>query len=199
MDIPITVRIVFVLIISVIVLSEPLTIQKMMGVLLIFLGMGYLNKKQNLLESFKFIFKDRVAVLVLISALIFSFANVNDKNSLNYFDSFTYPFLIYGGISLFTSTYLISNRKKLREFGNLIKDKWALTLAGSFCVSGAYIFFLFMALQTDVSIIVPLLNISIFISLFLGKYVLKEKIESRWVAAALMVIGAALLMMPQYL
>ncbi len=188
---------VFTLMVSVIFLGEALTIQKVVGVLLVFLGMGYLNKKENLWKSLKALYNNDVARLVVLSCLFLALANVNDKFSLQFFNQFSYPSIIFGGAALLFIPYLLIGKKNVGEFKSLMTNRWGFAVLASFCLSVSYVLFISMITQADVSIIVPLSNLSVFIAILLGKHVLKERVENRWFAAALMVVGASLLMMPQ--
>lgn len=187
-----TFRNVFVLALSALLLGEALTVQKLSGVLLVFLGAGFLNKKTSLVESLKALFKKRVVILTFLSTLFFSLANVVDKFSLTFFNEWFYAFIIYAGYAAFMAPPMIASEglKGLKEMFK--KDWWSVVLAG-FCVSGSYALFLASALLVDVSIIVPLTTLSVFISVLLGWKFLGERVEKRWVAATIMVLGAVLL------
>ena len=190
---------VFTLILAVIILQESVTLQKLSGIALIFFGMGFLNKSGNIISSLKALSRNRVARFVVMATFFLSVANVVDKFSLRYFDYLSYPTLVFGMTALFLSIYLFFFKtEKVKEIRPLLRERWKYALGSCIFISANYLFFLSIISLVDVSIVNPLVNMSIFVTIILGRVFLNEKVQGRFMAAALMVIGASLLVMPQF-
>lgn len=185
---------VFVLFLAHFFLSETIGIQKLIGVMLVFLGATHLKASHDFISSLKALFKVRSVSLALMATFLFSIGRIMDKLVLSNFDTLTYAFVQWFLPALVVATYVLG-RHETKEFVKFFKKRFALIFVNSLSASLAYITLLMALGQVEVSVITPLANLSTFFVVVLAHRVLGEKLNGRPLAAAVMVIGAALVAM----
>ncbi len=183
------IKIPILLILSYIFLSETLTINKVLGTILIFFGAVLVTlKKDKLLDGFS----DRGVQLTLLSALLLAVVNIVDKVAMSYWSPQVFGFLLYLFPGLIIGV-LIPKRKN--ELSRLLK----LRLLPVISVSILGLIFYYFRLQAysigEVSNVYPILNSAALISTFGGIIMLKERkdILKKVISAIIMFIGILLI------
>ena len=176
------IRIIILLILSMLFLSEKLTLNKGIGTLLIFIGLFVLRFKGG-----KFDIKNKGIQLTVLTACLVALAAIFDKIALNYTVPEFQGFLIYliPTVILF---FFLKGRKK--KFKSLFKNQWKVVLFGSFLGAA----FTYLSLKAyalaDVSTIFPIIKTSALITVLLGIIFLKEKqILRKIIATTIVLIG----------
>ena len=176
------IRIIILLILSMLFLSEKLTLNKGIGTLLIFIGLFVLRFKGG-----KFDIKNKGIQLTVLTACLVALAAIFNKIALHYTVPEFQGFLIYliPTVILF---FFLKGRKK--KFKSLFKNQWKVVLFGSFLGAA----FTYLSLKAyalaDVSTIFPIIKTSALITVLLGIIFLKEKqILRKIIATTIVLIG----------
>lgn len=177
---------------AILLLKETLTFPKIMAIFLIFLGLSNLKKQKNILLSLKALFSDQACQFYFLFILFLSFARLIDKKSMVFFPITTYAFLEFL-IPALVALIFIFLKRELKELKNFLGRKLAITVFTSAVVGLKYGLFLFLISKFELSRVGPLNSLSTLMALFLSSLILKEKVEKRWLGAALMVAGAIIL------
>lgn len=163
-------RLFWVLIIGIIFLHELITLNKVIGTLLIFAGLIIITyEKKNNFGSFK----DKGVQITLLYSFLFALVTIVDKYALNYFNAETYGFLVYliPGVIL-----LAMNRKsKHDEILNLLKTFWfAIIIVAS--ASFGYYYFKLKALElADATLVFPIIRGASILTVLGGIVLFKER------------------------
>ncbi len=176
------IRIIILLILSMLFLSEKLTLNKGIGTLLIFIGLFVLRFKGG-----KFDIKNKGIQLTVLTACLVALAAIFNKIALHYTVPEFQGFLIYLIPTVILFFFLKGKKKKFRS---LFKNQWKIVLFGS--VLGAA--FTYLSLKAyalaDVSTIFPIIKTSALITVLLGIIFLKEKqILRKIIATTIVLIG----------
>lgn len=183
------VRVIFLLILSVIFLAESLSIEKVLGTILVFIGIFTLTyQKGNFLNKIR----EKGIMLVFLSAFLYSIASILDKAALKYFSAGTYGFLVYFVPAIMFIPF-ITNKKA--EIGNLFKNSIFLVLVSAFVSFLAYFFRLKAFSLADVSLVFPITRLSVLIGVISGIIFLKERenILRKIIASIIVIIGVVLI------
>lgn len=181
-----------ILIFSIILLQESVTIPKILGIALIVYGLSFLKEQKSLISSLKAVFKDQNCQVYFLSMLLFSLARIIDKKGTAYFQATTYSFLEFF-ISVTLLLIFLSLKGKLPQIVNFSKRKMGWAAGAGISIAIKYVAFLKAISQIELSVVSPISSLSTLVALALAAIFLKEKVEKRWWAAILMIAGAALL------
>jgi len=184
---PITkIKLFFVLLLSVILLGESLTAEKVIGTALIFAGITLLTYKGNGFARLG----EKGIQLIFLAALLTAIAQIIDKYAINYFTSGTYGFLVY----LFAALALIPFvAGKMREIKTMFFRQAVPIIAVTAFGAGAYYLILQAFKVAEASVIVPIIELSTLIIVFGGIVFLKEEKTVEKIAAAIIAILGAVL------
>lgn len=179
------------------VLALVLTFSKILGVLLIFFGLSYLQKGSSIQESLKNVFNDRPAQLMIGASLLLAIGRIIDGFIIvKQFEPVVYAFYIYLLITIILLILLLFSGKKVREPIDIFQENRKLSMIAGFTNAGTYLSLMIAFTVIDVSIAEPMGTLNIFIAMFLAQIVFKEKIKQRLIAASLIILGVFLLFLP---
>jgi len=183
------IKLVFILILSVLLLSESLLIEKIIGTILIFIGVFMLTyEKQRWFAGFA----NKGVKFIFISAFVYSLVAIVDKAALNYFTAGTYGFMVFLFPAMILTPFL---RKKKSEVKQLFKQSW-LVMIGAVVLSIFAFYFRLKAFSlAESSMVFPITRLGILISVLSGIIFLKERkyVGRKIVAAIIAIIGASLI------
>lgn len=180
---------VFVLLFSVIFLKEVLTTEKIIGTLLIIVGILVLNYKKG---KYFINLKDKGVLLTLLSSFLMSIVLIVDKFATNYFKPGMYSFLVYFIPALVLMPFALRKKKEIKS---ILKNTLAATIS-TILLGSAYYYLMLRAFKlTDASIVVPIIESSILIAVFSGIKYLKETkdILQKIISSIIVILGAIIL------
>jgi drug/metabolite transporter (DMT)-like permease len=183
----------FVLFFSAIFLRESLSVGKIVGTVLIFIGVMIISyKRRSGLKDLK----RKGVLLVLASSLTISVALLIDKYATNFFNLGMYSFLVYS-IPVVLLIPFVANKKA--EIKSVIRNRFPATLA-TVLLGTTYYYLMLRAFRlAEASIVVPIVQSSTIIAVLGGIIFLKERTDiPKKVLAALIVIAGALLVSGTY-
>lgn len=163
-------RLLWVLLIGIIFLHELITLNKIIGTVLIFIGLIIITYQEK--TSFGS-FKDKGVQITLLYSFLFALVTIVDKYALSYFNAETYGFLVYlfPGIIL-----LIMNRKsKHDEILNLLKKFWFAILIVAITSFGYYYFKLKALELADATLVFPIIRGATIFTVLGGIVLFNEK------------------------
>ncbi|MBR9692125.1 EamA family transporter [Candidatus Woesearchaeota archaeon] len=182
-------KLVFILFLSVLILSESLFLEKVIGIFVMFTGLLILAyKKKGFLKNVK----DKGTLLILGSAFLLALVSIVDKYALRFFTPGTYGFLVYFIPGLILVPFLINKKQEAKK---LVRESWKLALIAVLFSVVAYYFRLKAFDLAEVSLVFPITRLSVLIAVFGGIIFLKER-EYVWrklIASVIVIIGAILL------
>lgn len=182
-------RVIFVLLFSVIFLKESLSFEKIFGTLLIFLGiilLAYKNKSSSESTSKKGF------LLALYSTFIVSIVLLVDKYAMRFFSPGMYSFMVYSVPLLFLIPFMFRKKSELKS---VLNNSFKATIISVILSSVTYYLILHAFRLEEASVVIPIMQLSILISVFGGILILKEKkdIPRKLFAAILVIFGAILI------
>ncbi len=180
------IQIIFLLIFSYLFLKEPLTFEKILGSLFVFFGAFLLSyrKGQKLGKLTEIGYQ-----LTILSSFLVALVSIVDKVALRYWSSTFYSFSVYFFPALILGGFIVKRTNKLKE---LIKSRWKALII----VVILQVIYYYSRLEAfklaQVSIVFPILKLSILVGVFGGIIFLKEKerILQKIISALFMIIGA---------
>lgn len=186
-------NVLFLLILTAILLGEPITAFKIVGILLLILGASLLNRQKNLLQSLGALFKDRACLLMIVCSILMAVGRTIDGFVVQDIPPMLYAFCLYTGISLFLLIYLLL-AKKTGEMLSLLRSRPKVAVAAGAVNAYAYVLLLFAFTKIDVSVAEPISMLGMIVTVILARLIFKEKIGRRLVAVIVMIAGAWLLL-----
>lgn len=183
----------FLLVLSIIFLDEQFYWFKLGGIFLLFYGTTYLNKQNNLWESFKAVYKNRGCQLMIISSLLMAVGRVVDRTMIETTPPAIYSFALYFLMGVYLFLYLLL-RKRVKETWHVFRERSKPFLLGGITNAYSYLFLLIAFLEIEVTVAEPISMLSVIVSILLSSLVFKEQIKQRLVGGVFMVLGAILLL-----
>ncbi len=181
------VKILFAFLLAVIFLHESLTVAKALGIAAIFLGLVVLTyKKATGINELK----SKGALLTIASAFLISCALLVDKFATAYFSTGTYAFLVYALPAVMFAPFALRRQTELKS---IVNNKFSATLAAAVFAAASYYLILNAFKLAEASVVIPIAELSTLVTVAGGVLVLREKMEVRKIAAAVIVIVGALL------
>lgn len=162
-------RIIFLFLFSILILSEVITLKKLLGTLIIFVGIVILTyHKRKIFGRLT----DKGVQLTLLTAFLFALVALIDKTAMKYFTAGMFGFLVYliPGLIL-----LLFVKKRTSPTKQLIKNKWPYVLAVIILGAAFYYSKLRAYSLADVSLVFPIIRTSTLISVLGGIIFLNEK------------------------
>lgn len=181
------IRILFLLLMSIVFLSEKLTITKGVGTLLIFLGLVILRFKKGKLN-----FKHKGIQLTIVTAFLVALVAIFDKLALNNANPEFVSFFVYLIPSLILIFFTL---KKKNEFKSIIKNQYKVVLIASILGAIFYYSSLKAYALIEVSSVFPIIKTSALITVLLGIIFLKERqnILRKIIATLIILAGIAVI------
>ncbi len=179
----------FVLLLSIIFLNETISVSKIIGTTLIFMGVVIINlKSRNFLESFK----EKGVVLIIISTFVISIALLVDKYAMNFFSVETYTAPVYLMSPLLLIPFILKRKDHLKS---ILKRSLIPVFFTSLLSVGYYYLILNAFKYAEASIVVPITEISTLFTVLGGIFILKERknIMRKVIATIIVIFGAILL------
>jgi transporter family protein len=182
----------FLLILTVIFLGEKLSIFKLMGLILLFYGVSFLNRKSNIVESFKAILLNKSCQYMIIASILIAIGRTIDGNAIKITPPILYAFYLNVGISIFLFVYIAAKRNISKTISLFKEKKKIATLSGG-VNAYSYLFLLIAFTGIEVSIAEPASMTAMIITVLLAGRILNENIKERLIGVAIMLIGLWLL------
>ncbi len=182
-------KLIIVMILSVVILKEQITLLKSIGFILIILALVMVtyNHKLKIFEI-----KNKGVRYTFLSSSLAGVALLIDKYETAYFNTNMYAFLLYLLPALFLLPFLFNSKKEMKS---LIKNKYGF-LIGATLLSMSYYYFILLAFKTEnASIVIPLIEASTFFAVIFSIIFLKERerIFQKILATIIVIIGAVLI------
>ncbi len=182
------IRLIFLLIMSSIFLSEPMTSTKIIGTLLILFGTIVLTYKGKIFGKIT----DTGIQLTLVASFLMAVTAIVDKVALSYWNVPTYSFVAFFFPGLIMGAFTL---KRVDKLSRMIKKKLLPTIMASLLiVVSAY--FMFRSYQlTDVSNVFPILRLSTLVGVLGGIVFLRERkdVPKKIFGVLVMIVGAILI------
>ncbi|MCD4740749.1 DMT family transporter [archaeon] len=189
-------KIIFVLILAVVFLGEAVTVQKILGTIVVFAGAFFLTWKKGSLKQLE----DRGVQLVILTAFLTGIVSLFDKYNIHQLEiSKSFYGLAMYWIPCALHGFRIIGRKQ--HMKKIIKNQGGTILITGLIYGVIYYYLFLFAYSFDaaeISVIFPLSQLSIVIALFLGYAWLGEKtdLKKRFVSSLIMIAGAILVALP---
>jgi transporter family protein len=187
-------NILFLLVLSILFLSESFSFVKGAGLLVLLYGATFLNRQRNMYLSLKALLADKPCQMMMASSFLVAIGRIIDKGGAASTSPVLYSFFLYFFVALYLGL-LMFLRKNLKEVFVLFKDRPWISLASGFINAYAYLCLLISFKSIEVSIAEPLSMLSMVVTVMLSSIILKEDIRYRLKGVFFMFIGASLLCM----
>ncbi len=182
---------IFTIILGVLILNETLTLVEIIGVAVIMLSYYFIGKVGTV--EVKGLFKNKFLYLMVISTFLSSISAIIDKFLMKKINIGQMQFWFYLAVSIMYTAAFLFRRLKAGE-PQPFKFSWFIILMSIFLVVSDRIYFGAVKIPTsEISIIMPLRRISIFVSAIIGGFIFKEKnLMKKFLYACLLIAGIAL-------
>lgn len=164
--------IIITVILSSIFLGEVITVTSLIGMLIVITGLILVNKTTTKEESKNSSLK--VIFILLLSCLFNSISAIIDKKVLAYVNSGQLQFWFLLFLAVYFWLVLIIRRQKI-DFSNLKKNYWIVLAAISIVTADRLLFKANQITDSQVIIMTMLKQLSVIISVILGKILFDEK------------------------
>ncbi len=188
-------NILFLFIFSVFFLTESVDAFKILGILLIFFGLSFLQESTSIINSLERTLKDKACQMMIISSLLAAIGRILDGFAINFSTPTTYSFLIYFFITFHLSSVLIIKRRFSLTF-EIIRTKPKISFSAGLVNAFSYLALLIAFTVIDVSIAEPVSSLNVFIVLIFAKIIFHEEVKQRTIAASIIILGVFLLFLP---
>lgn len=182
-------NILFLLFLSIIFLSETLSVSKVVGFLVLLYGATFLNKQKNIYSSVKALLIDRPCQMMMISSLLVAVGRVIDKGNSTSASPVLYSFFLYLFIAIYLGFFMFLKGTAKKVF-ILFKDRPWVSLISGFINAYAYLCLLVSFKSIEVSIAEPLSMLSMVVTVILSSILLGEDIRYRIKGVIFMFVGA---------
>jgi transporter family protein len=186
-------NVLFLLMLTIVVLGEPISAIKILGILLLVLGASFLHRQRNIFSSLKALFRDRACLLMMLCSLLMAVGRTIDGFVVQDVHPIVYAFSIYVGISLCLLLYLLATRK-LGDTIALLRSRTRVAATAGAINAYSYLLLLVAFTRIDVSIAEPASMLGMIVTVILAHVILKESVRSRLVAVITMIAGTWLLL-----
>lgn len=172
-------------------LDENINVFRIIGVVIMFIGVFFLypGRIKYKIDSIR---SSQGSILMIVGSLFIALGRTIDAYAINNIDGRLYAWFInftIGIIMLIISAF----RGKLGIGVQMIKEKPKKVFMAAFTNGWGYLMLLFALIAIDVTIAVPASLLSIFVTAYIAKTILKENVEERLIGMILMILGSVLL------
>ena len=182
----------FLILLTYFFLDEPVTLLKIVGILLMVYGISFLNRQRNILLSLRAVLYDHACRMMITSSLLIAFGRVIDGYSMRDIPPVLYGFSVDVASTTYLFLFLIA-QKKLPNAVMQFRKKPVLSLTAGTISACSYLCLLYVFTKMQVSIVEPASTLSVIVTVILAKIVLKENIRARMTGAVIMLAGTWLL------
>ncbi len=183
-------RIILILILSVIFLSETLNFNKIAGTSLVFAGLVFLSYKKGVNFSR---LKEEGMIHLILSIVFISAVFIVDKFAVNFFNPSMYTFMIYFTASVILLPGIFSKKEDIKH---IVKSKFILLIILTAALSVLYYYFTLAAFKfAEASVILPITELSSLVAVFGGIFFLNERtdIKKKIVSTIIIIAGVVLI------
>ncbi len=168
----------------------------MSGIACVALGVIFLNvepgkKIADILNPLT-VLKKPGAVGMLVYSFGLALGRIIDNGAADNAPPIIYAF-VNNSLCVILGIVFLMFTKRVKNVIVIVKDRFWIALFGSFAGMYAYVLMLIAIDYFNPSVVEPVTQLSIFIALFLGGLWFNEPTRTRWLPSALVVVGAALL------
>lgn len=131
---------------------------------------------------------------MLVYAFGLAAGRMVDKSVADIAPPLAYAF-VNNSLSVLSGLAVLAVTRRLSTFGALFRERRAIAIIGAVAGMGAYVLMLVALDYFNPSVVEPVTQLSVLIAVWLGARMFGERTGLRWIAAALVIVGAALLML----
>jgi transporter family protein len=131
---------------------------------------------------------------MLVYAFGLATGRMVDKSAADVAPPLAYA-LLNNSLSVLGGLAILGFTGKLSAFSSLVRERFGIALVGAVAGMGAYVLLLVALDYFNPSVVEPVTQLSVLIAVWLGGRMFGERTGLRWVAALLVIAGAALLML----
>ena len=179
-------RIIFSVLLSYLFLVEKITFITLIGMSIIILGLIFVNKTVNKEERKEKSIK--LVILLLISCLLNSISAIIDKKILLHITSGQLQFWFLLFLTMYYWVILLMKKEKI-NYKEIKKNYWIPVAAIALVVGDRFLFIANENVDSQVIIMTMLKQLSVIISIILGKIIFKEKEITKKLLYSMLIIG----------
>lgn len=180
-------RVVFAVLLGVIILGESFTVTRVLGMILVLIGLLLVNIKNKNTDREKV--NTKALIMVIICCLCNASSEILDKFLMKSVTSSELQFWYMFYLALFYFLYIIITRTKIK-WKSVCKNYWILILAILFVIGDRALFIACSYENSTVIAITLIKQCSVLVTIIGGKLVFKEeKILQRMICASIIICG----------
>ena len=179
-------RIIFSVLLSYLFLGEKITFITLIGMSIIILGLILVNKTVNKEERKEKSIK--LVILLLISCLLNSISAIIDKKILLHITSGQLQFCFLLFLTMYYWVILLMEKEKI-NYKEIKKNYWIQVAAIALVVGDRFLFIANENVDSQVIIMTMLKQLSVIMSIILGKIIFKEKEVTKKLLYSMLIIG----------
>ena len=179
-------RIIFSVLLSYLFLGEKITFITLIGMSIIILGLILVNKTLNKEERKEKSIK--LVILLLISCLLNSISAIIDKKILLHITSGQLQFWFLLFLTMYYWVILLMKKEKI-NYKEIKKNYWIPVAAIALVVGDRFLFISNENVDSQVIIMTMLKQLSVIMSIILGKIIFKEKEITKKLLYSMLIIG----------
>lgn len=179
-------RIIFSVLLSYLFLGEKITFITLIGMSIIILGLILVNKTVNKEERKEKSIK--LVILLLISCLLNSISAIIDKKFLLHITSGQLQFWLLLFLTMYYWVILLIKKEKI-NYKEIKKNYWIPVVAIALVVGDRFLFIANENVDSQVIIMTMLKQLSVIMSIMLGKIIFKEKEITKKLLYSMLIIG----------
>ncbi|MFX0124493.1 MAG: EamA family transporter [Candidatus Hodarchaeota archaeon] len=176
---------------SIIFLDENIGVFRVLGGILMFIGVFFLYPGR-ITEKIHKIRESKASLLMIGGSFFLALGRTIDTYAIRTIDSRVYAFSILFFAGLFFLLIAIFT-KRYNDGLLALKNDLKTVICAGFANGWAYVMLLIAIIGLEVTVAEPASLLSVFITAILAKIILKEEIKERLLGMSLMVLGAILL------
>ena len=176
------------LIFSFLFLTEPFTLTKIIGVILMIVGVSLLKNIRNPLYSIGYIITDIPSRMMFLAVTSQCLGRIIDKYYLPNVHPITYSTILYFFIALNLLVILLIKRKA-NTILKVFHEKPIVSITSGLINGFSYLFLLYAMQQIDLSLAEPLTNLSLVLTLLFSFLFFKENVIEKLPGSILILLG----------
>ncbi len=176
------------IIFSFLFLSEPFTLTKIIGVILMIIGVSLLKDAKNPFYSVRYIITDIPSRMMFLAVTSQCLGRIIDKYYLPNVHPITYSTILYFFIA-FNLMVILLIRGKTKTIVQDFNKKPILSITSGIINGFSYLFLLYSMQQIDLSLAEPLTNLSLVLTLLFSLLFFKENIMEKLPGSILILLG----------
>jgi len=176
------------IIFSFLFLSEPFTLTKIIGVILMIVGVSLLKDIRNPFYSIRYIITDIPSRMMFLAVTSQCLGRIIDKYYLPNVHPVTYSAILYFFIA-FNLLVILLIRGKTKTILKVFNKKPVLSITSGLINGFSYLFLLYAMQQIDLSLAEPLTNLSLVLTLLFSLLFFKENVIEKIPGSILILLG----------